>query len=549
MNFLILFKDRRTPGFKRCFPTALLALALTLSQNGFSATEQNKSSNAILFQGFDWNSAQGTWYANIQSKATAIKDLGVTHVWFPPPSNSAAREGYLPRELNNLDTAYGSEAQLVAAIRSLRNLGIESVADIVINHRVGNTNFGDFRNPTWGCSAVANNDEWPGRCGGDDSGTSYGPARDIDHSQVFVQNDIKAWMSQRLRGVGFSGWRYDFSKGYAASYAKLYNDASQPNFCVGEIWPDFFLNNVDGHRQALVDYVNGTGGQCAAFDFTSKALLNKVLRDNDYWRLRDSAGRPAGGIGWWPQKMVSFVDNHDTGPSTSCAGGQNMWPVPCDKVMTGYAYILTHPGIPTIYYPHVFDWGLRPNIKALVSARQAAGVSSTSPVTIVRAEQGLYAALVDGSEGRVAMKLGSNDWNPGVGWNLAASGNDYAVWTQLIRTEPPSSCVNRVSFSIAAANTEWGDSVFVVGNLPAMGQWNPARGLPLSIQGTGAQAAWTGSFELPANASIQYKYMKWNGVRAAWEANSITASGNRQFSTTAVCGDTLQNDDGTFIQP
>lgn len=25
--------------------------------------------------------------------------------------------------------------------------------------------------------------------------------------------------------------------------------------------------------------------------------------------------------------------------------------------MEGYAYILTHPGIPTVFYDHFYDWG------------------------------------------------------------------------------------------------------------------------------------------------------------------------------------------------
>jgi alpha-amylase len=405
--------------------------ALLLAAHGQAATEQNKASSAILLQGFHWNSWNGGfWYRNLEAKALDFRDLGVTHVWFPPPSNSGAREGYLPRELYNLQTAYGSEEQLRGAIAALNREGIQAVADIVINHRVGSWNFADFNYPNWGCDAVANNDEWPGRCGGNDSGTSYSAARDIDHSNSVVQNDIKYFLSERLRSVGFTGWRYDYSKGYSPYYARIYNEASTPNFCVGEVWPGLDYNNVDAHRQELMNYVDGTGATCGAFDFTSKGLLNKVLRDNDYWRLRDGSGRPAGGIGWWSQKMVTFVDNHDTGPSESCTAGQNMWPVPCDKVMQGYAYVLTHPGVPSIYYPHVYDWGLKNSIKSLINARRSVGVLSTSAISIQKAENGLYAAIVNGSTGRLAMKIGPNDWSPGAGWELVTWGNQYAVWTQ-----------------------------------------------------------------------------------------------------------------------
>ncbi len=616
----------------------LAVAAAVCAPRAQAATEQNQASSAVMLQGFHWNSwRSGTWYTNLGGKAADMKDLGVTHVWFPPPSDSAASEGYLPRQLNNLNTRYGTEAQLTSAISQLKSHGIHAVADIVINHRVGTTNFGDFTNPAWDCKAVVNNDEWAGRCGNADSGDGYGPARDIDHSYALVQNDIKTWLSSRLKGVGFTGIRYDYSKGYAPSYAKIYHDAMAPNFCVGEIWPDLDYNNVDAHRQLMVNYVDGTAGACAAFDFTTKGLLNRALGSNEYWRLRDSAGRPAGAIGWWAQKMVTFVDNHDTGPSESSGVGQNYWPVPPDKVMQGYAYVLTHPGIPTVYYPHVYDWGLRAGIKALIGIRKSMGLTSTSAVTINAAQNGLYAATATGSRGHVAMKIGDNAWSPaGTGWTLATSGNGYAVWTKsnVADTTAPSvpgslrasnitstgvtlswnastdnvgvtgykifrgttqvgstagtsfnvtglspataysfnvkahdaagnhsassaalsvttagsgggSCSANVTFSIANANTTLGQNLRVVGNVAALGSWAPASGFALTIQGSGANATWSGTRALPCGTAVQYKYVKWNGSTAVWEGNQTTSSGNREFRTPTAGGAVTRND-GSF---
>jgi alpha-amylase len=103
---------------------------------------------------------------------------------------------------------------------------------------------------------------------------------------------------------------------------------------------------------------------------------------------------------------VTFVDNHDTGPSESCGNGQNHWAVPCGSVMQGYAYVLSHPGIPTVYYPHIYNWGLKTPIAALMAARRAAGVTSTSPVAIQQAAQGLYAAVVTGNTRQLAARAG-----------------------------------------------------------------------------------------------------------------------------------------------
>ena len=410
----------------------LAAFAACLSLSAVhAATQQNTASTAIVLQGFHWNSPNYTnWYQTLAGKASDLKDLGITHVWFPPPTDSADSNGYLPRQLNVLNSHYGTETDLKNTITALKNQGIQAIADVVINHRVGTTDWADFTNPTWDCRAVVSNDEWSGHCGNADTGDGYSAARDLDHTQTFVQNDLKTWMSSKLKADGFTGIRFDFSKGYAASYAKLYHDAWNPDFCVGEIWTTLDINNVDAHRQTLMNWIDGNGGTCAAFDFTTHGLLVQVLNNNDYWRLKDSSGNPAGAIGWWAQKSVTFVDNHDTGPSESCSSGQNLWAVPCGSVMQGYAYILTHPGIPTVYYPHVYDWNLRAGIKALIQARKSAGVTSTSAVSIQQATTGLYAAIITGTSGKLAMKIGPNSWSPSGTWTLLTSGTNYAVWKQ-----------------------------------------------------------------------------------------------------------------------
>src|SRR5438128_2710375 len=82
----------------------------------------------VLLQGFHWDSHRGScekgkerkgWYRIVKENAQAIKEAGFTWVWFPPASDSLAPQGYIPRRWNVLDGAYGSEAELRAAIRAL----------------------------------------------------------------------------------------------------------------------------------------------------------------------------------------------------------------------------------------------------------------------------------------------------------------------------------------------------------------------------------------------------------------------------------------------
>ncbi|MBU2983887.1 alpha-amylase [Saccharophagus degradans] len=422
-----------------------------------AATEQNQSSSAVLLQGFHWNSHDYDWYSVMQANVNSIDNLGATHVWFAPVSDAASDEGYLPRELYDVTTNYGTEQQLRTLVASLNAKGIDSVADIVINHRVGTTDWADFTNPTWGSWAVTCNDEWPGATGACDTGEGYAAARDIDHTNGTVQGDLISWIRDFLfNDIGFKGLRYDYSKGYDAYYAGLYANAVNPSFCVGEVWTDLNINDVNPHRQQLVDFVSGTGGACGVFDFTTKGMLNEALNNNDYGRLSIN-GVPSGAIGWWPQKMVTFVDNHDTGPSEGCGIGQNHWPVPCDKVMQGYAYILTHPGIPTVYWAHAYDWGMYDAIKALVDIRKSEGLTSTSSVDIKAAQNGLYAAVIDG---KVAVKIGPNSWAPsGANWELKASGTNYAVW--VIGEQPPAS--RTVIF--VYGQTQAGQDMFIRGGI------------------------------------------------------------------------------------
>jgi chitodextrinase len=126
-----------------------------------------------------------------------------------------------------------------------------------------------------------------------------------------------------------------------------------------------------------------------------------------------------------------------------------------------------------------------------------------------------------------------------------AAGNVSASSTALnLTTTAPNTC--QVSFTIANANTSFGQNLYVVGNVAALGAWSPGAGFALTIQGSGANVPWTGTVQLPPGTAIQYKYVKWNGSTAAWESNQATTSGNREFATPANCSTAITRSDGSF---
>jgi alpha-amylase len=119
-----------------------------------------------------------------------------------------------------------------------------------------------------------------------------------------------------------------------------------------------------------------------------------------------------------------------------------------------------------------------------------------------------------------------------------------AIYTgqKLSSSPPPSTC--SVTFSIANANTTLGQDLYVVGNQVEIGNWAGTGGYKLVIQGTGANAQWKGTLNLPSNTAVEYKYVKRNGTAVVWEGNQTTPSGNRTF--TSCASGALSRADGNF---
>ncbi|KAI0499074.1 hypothetical protein KFK09_019975 [Dendrobium nobile] len=213
--------------------------------------------------------------------------------------------------------------------------------------------------------------------------------------------------------------------------AKIYLEKTVPSFAVAEIWSSLAYDgdgklsyNQDGNRQELVNWVNGVGGKATAFDFTTKGILQAAV-EGELWRLIDVNGKAPGLIGWLPGNAVTFVDNHDTGST------QKIWPFPSDKVMQGYAYIVTHPGIPSIFYDHIFLWGLKDEISKLAAIRTRNGINPSSNLRIIAHDSDLYVAAIDE---KIIAKIGSR-YDVGnlvpSNFKLATSGNNYAVWEKM----------------------------------------------------------------------------------------------------------------------
>ena len=449
------------------------------------------SKTAVMLQGFNWDSApRGAstyWYKWYDIMANNGTQIGKTfdYVWFPSPckTNTASSEGYGPTEWFDFNNCYGTETQLKNAISSISPA--KAVADIVVNHREGYSSWGDFANPTLNVvkgsnyKAICSDDEgftsepeYMGKVGANmrgakDTGATYGPSRDLDHTNTDVQNGIKEYLS-RLKAVGFEGWRYDFVKGFDGLYVGQYNSASSPSFAVGEYWPGtddgggyFSASNPSGWENKIKNWISRTqtgGYKTKAFDFVLKGIFNDIFgcsytggsnsASNNFSYLASTATL----VNSMPEYAVTFVDNHDTGST------QGHWKLPDTAVPASYAYILTHPGYPCVAWQHYFSYAesgnssnagsgqyisgnragtdgdgnsitLRELIDILIELRKNLAVECDSSIEFLSSTSTCYAAKVTGQNGAFIVTLGTSLYNcSDSDYSLVASGTNYKVW-------------------------------------------------------------------------------------------------------------------------
>eukprot|EP00070_Physeter_catodon_P031318 XP_028338212.1 alpha-amylase AMY3-like [Physeter catodon] len=391
----------------------------------------------ILLQGFNWVSCRNPhgWYAVLTDKLPDIKRLGATIIWLPPPTESVAWEGYMPTRWYNLNSKYGSAEELRYLIReAATKYQLSCCVDVVANHRSAtqqdqNGHWTIYEGPNWGPWAVVCNNlqKYKGE-GNYDTGTSVECAPDLDHTNTHVQNDVKKWLHWLVYEIGFTALRLDMAGGYGVMYQKSYVDSVDRPFAVGEYW--------DGSTSTLANYVRAGQGSLAAFDFALYYVLKRCVESQDFTEL-NACGNLNGLLGVEPRLAVTFIENHDTDHLDYCStfGGGNL-----DAVLQGYAVILTHPGIPSIYWNHFSDYGpyCRQKLQELCDVRVNNRIRSTSGIFMARTERGLYAAYISpGSpfclpnSASIAVKVGYRDWTPdGSGWNIATCGTRFCVWSR-----------------------------------------------------------------------------------------------------------------------
>ena len=363
-----------------------------------------KKLNGIIMQYFEWylNDKQNLWN-QASEEAEKLSKLGVTALWLPPAykgmggKNDTGYSVYDLYDLGEFDqkgsikTKYGSKDEYLNCIEILKQNGIETYADIVLNHKMGadmlqtipasKVEWGNhnYENEKEEIVRVATKFTFPGRKGKySDFEWNWTHFDGIDYNEKTKENAIfkfkdKDWGEtvdeefgnyDYLMGadldfenpevvqecINWGKWYLDFTKvdGFRLDAVKhinasFYRDwikeirkySKEELFTVGEYWT--------GDINRLHKYITETEGEISLFDVPLHYNFSAASKDSNYDMgsiLEHTLVKEN------PLRAVTFVDNHDTQPGQALESFVERW----FKTGAYSIILLREQGYPCVFY-------------------------------------------------------------------------------------------------------------------------------------------------------------------------------------------------------
>jgi alpha-amylase len=366
--------------------------------------------NGTMMQWFHWYTpADGGHWSRLLAEAPALAKLGITGLWLPPASKGIAGAndvGYGTYDLYDLGefdqkgtvaTKYGTKDDLMAAIKSCHDHGIEIYADAVLNHKMaadfeedfeaipcspsdryqtmgearGIRSWTGFNFPArnkrhssmdwhwWHFDAVDDNSLDPGtqaiwRIKGKDfdgnvdleSGNyDYLMGCDLDINHPEVREELKRWGEWMLDHVGVDGFRLDAIKHISSDFfgewvEHLETYAKRDLFVVGEYWTYDLAT--------LSWYAANTNGKLSLFDAPLHNNFHRASRGGEAFDMRTILDGTL--MKEMPLLAVTIVENHDTQPLQALESVVESWFKPLAYAMI----LLRREGYPCIFHPDYY---------------------------------------------------------------------------------------------------------------------------------------------------------------------------------------------------
>lgn len=379
---------------------------------------------------------------------------------------------------------------------------------------------------------------------------------DLDFQHADVVNELKSWGVWYVNTTGVDGLRLDAVKHIKFDFWNGWLDyvrttTGKPLFTVGEMW------SYDVAK--LNNWITKTGGRASLFDAPLHLNFYNASRGGGNYDMRNIMSNTL--MAQQPTKAVTLVENHDTQPLQALESPVMDWFKPL-----AYAFILLREeGYPSVFYPDYYgasytDRGTTINIASqkvildkLLDARKrfAYGpqynyldhqdIIGWTRLGDAQHPRAMAAILTDGPGGSKWMEVGkanarffdhtgnrsdvvtTNEW----GWGqFPVNGGSVSVWVQ------EEIAPNQVSVYFTCNNgyTVTGQDVYVVGSIPALGNWNTANAVKLSPVN---YPSWSDSVpNLPSSTQIEWKCIKKQGSSVVWQG------GANNVITTPVSGST-----------
>lgn len=364
-----------------------------------------KNTNKTMMQYFEWYLPNNcNLWNEILKIAPELKRKGITSVWLPPASKAAGGindTGYGVYDLYDLGefnqkgsvrTKYGTKDEYISAIRALQLEGIQVLADIVLNHRMGadsseevlaykinpdnrneiledyhpisawtkfnfegrNNKYSDFKLDWSHFTAVDYDDikkengifRFYGKRFGADvdqerGNYDYLMGDDVDFNNLDVVSDLNNWGKWFFRETGVDGFRLDAIKHIRFSFYKnwlnnIKREFNREFYTVGE----YFSNNID----ALLYYLDYNSNVTSLFDVPLHIRFKDASIVGGNYDMKNIFENTL--VDRRPSKAVTFVDNHDTEPGQSLESWVQEWFKPLAYSMIMFRDV----GIPCIFY-------------------------------------------------------------------------------------------------------------------------------------------------------------------------------------------------------
>lgn len=363
-----------------------------------------KKINGIIMQYFEWymNCNQNLWN-EISENAEKLADIGITALWLPPAYKGIGGKdevGYGAYDLYDLGefdqkgtikTKYGSKDEYLNCVMTLKQNGIESYADIVLNHKMGadmlqtipaikvdwgnhneqisnqeivrvatkftfpgrkhkysdfEWNWTHFDGIDYDDSSKQNaifkfkDKNWSGAVDEEFGNYDYLMGADIDFKNPEVVEECTKWGKWYLEMTKVDGFRLDAVKHIDANFYKhwintLREQTEEELFTVGEYW--------SGDISKLHRYIKETEGKISLFDVPLHYHLDAASKDENYDMSKILEGTL---VNENPSRAVTFVDNHDTQPGQALQSFVERWFKPA-----AYSLILLRQeGYPCVFY-------------------------------------------------------------------------------------------------------------------------------------------------------------------------------------------------------